>query len=51
MSETELMYISVISFVFATLGFGLAMMGSWLGFGLCMLCIVIFIITERKLNH
>lgn len=51
MAPEELIYISVISFIFAILGFGLAMMGSWIGFAMCMACIVIFIISEKKLNH
>ena len=51
MSNEELMYISVISFIFAMLGFGLAVMGSWLGFAICIGCIIIFIVSERKLNH
>lgn len=51
MSREELMGISVVSFIFATVGFGLAMLGSWIGFAVCMICVIIFIISERKLNH
>lgn len=51
MSESELMFISVIAGIFTILGMSLAFMGSWIGFWLCITCAVIFVISERKLNH
>jgi len=51
MNEGTIMTIAVGAFILIVLGMGLAFMGSWLGFGLCITGLIVYIILEVIAEH